>query len=219
MRILRGWGCVSESNWPRSGSWPPTEPPNLDEQAKPSQIFAYRRIRSVREAQEILAWGLPRACGFSAGFGIVTQDWYKAEKGVIPEPPSASLVDNAHAVWIGGYNNEKQQFKFMNCWGPSWGDDGNGWLSYQYFENFMTDAWVPYFMPPIYPPANDMPFVMVEWGTHFDRKELLYGIEGHEWAKKNRVAWSFARCVDVEAPLSGTVRPSAPGAGSDGTDG
>ncbi|WCL47697.1 C1 family peptidase [Leptospira sp. GIMC2001] len=37
-------------------------------------------------------------------------------------------------VLICGYDDSKKAFKFWNSWGPDWGDDGYGWISYSHFQ-------------------------------------------------------------------------------------
>ena len=38
-----------------------------------------------------------------------------------------------HAVLIVGYDDSVGAFKFVNSWGTFWGNDGYGWLSYDFF--------------------------------------------------------------------------------------
>ena len=38
-----------------------------------------------------------------------------------------------HAVLIVGYDDEKDAFKIVNSWGSDWGDEGYGWVSYDFF--------------------------------------------------------------------------------------
>src|SRR4051794_13044688 len=54
LRIDRGWGRPTEREWPYSTSWPPVEPPGMDDSAKRHGILAYQRIRSVDECRKAL---------------------------------------------------------------------------------------------------------------------------------------------------------------------
>ncbi len=38
-----------------------------------------------------------------------------------------------HAVLIVGYDDEKEAFKFVNSWGTEWGNEGYGWIHYDFF--------------------------------------------------------------------------------------
>lgn len=45
-----------------------------------------------------------------------------------------------HAILIVGYDEEKGAFKFVNSWGSNWGNEGFGWLSYDFFRPLDDDA-------------------------------------------------------------------------------
>jgi site-specific recombinase XerD len=60
------FGCPSEEQWPYDGNpvtWPPKEPPNIDEFAKTHKIFVYQRVRSAElwlteERSPLKKWGV-----------------------------------------------------------------------------------------------------------------------------------------------------------------
>jgi hypothetical protein len=47
-----------------------------------------------------------------------------------------------HAITLVGFDDERQAFKLVNSWGPKWGDQGFGWLSYRAFvdRTIVTEA-------------------------------------------------------------------------------
>ena len=47
------------------------------------------------------------------------------------EDPNVNNI--CHAILIVGYNDEIGAFKFVNSWGANWGNQGYGWLTYDYF--------------------------------------------------------------------------------------
>src|ERR1035437_6365377 len=63
-RVMRGWGVPTEEQWPYVGDvhlWPPKEEPHdIDQLAKENKIFAYQRVKSIKEAKIVLAnYNLP----------------------------------------------------------------------------------------------------------------------------------------------------------------
>jgi hypothetical protein len=59
-------------------------------------------------------------------------------------PVSRSEFVEGHAVMAAGYDDHTQLLTFMNSWGQSWGDRGSGYLPYQYFDTYVSDAWARY---------------------------------------------------------------------------
>lgn len=57
-------------------------------------------------------------------------------------PTKSDTVDGGHAVLGVGYDDGKQLLKFRNSWGPSWGEQGYGYLPYAYFNSsLVADCW------------------------------------------------------------------------------
>jgi len=54
LRVLCGWGAVTEDEWPSPSDWPPNEPPELDAKAKARRLHHYQRVRSVGECCVVL---------------------------------------------------------------------------------------------------------------------------------------------------------------------
>lgn len=57
----------------------------------------------------------------------------------IPSPSSQDW--GGHAISIIGYNETTQRFKFRNSWGTSWGCNGDAYLSYDFVEDYVHEAW------------------------------------------------------------------------------
>jgi len=64
--------------------------------------------------------------------------------GVIPMPKVTDDFLGGHAILICGFNSEKRLFTFRNSWGKEWGDNGYGYLPYEYVLNpdLAGDFWV-----------------------------------------------------------------------------
>jgi C1A family cysteine protease len=96
-----------------------------------------------------LASQLPAIFGFAVYGSIVEA----AETGRIPFPVAGDRVEGGHAVMAVGYddsaripNREGESrggILIRNSWGPRWGEEGYGWLPYEYvLEGLATDWWV-----------------------------------------------------------------------------
>ena len=64
----------------------------------------------------------------------------KGKNGRIPVPQKGDKFLGNHAVMVFGYSREERVFYFRNSWGKEWGDNGNGSLPFDYFNN---REWVP----------------------------------------------------------------------------
>ena len=139
-RVHAAWGTVAEWRWPQPHNpvrWPPDEPPGLDRIARFNRIRSHFRIRSAYDAK-ICLW---RAGPF--GFSVpITRQWRRTADGLIAIPSNPGEFEEAgHAVTAVAYDDRTRLFKFINSWGPDWGERGMGYLPYQYFETYVSDAW------------------------------------------------------------------------------
>ncbi|HEV3448985.1 MAG TPA: hypothetical protein VG099_30390, partial [Gemmataceae bacterium] len=99
LRVMRGWGSVPQDAWPDTAleSWPPREPPGLDEIAKGQRVFRYQRIRTAHECWLALQARKPVMASFE-----ITRQWFDAAGGVIPVPEENTPVLGSHMVTIVG---------------------------------------------------------------------------------------------------------------------
>lgn len=65
--------------------------------------------------------------------GIIQMPDFKGEK-----------IIGGHAVMLVGYDDKKKLFKFLNSWGSKWGDNGYGYIPYDYLLNqsYSSDYWI-----------------------------------------------------------------------------
>src|SRR5665213_875569 len=139
-RVHAGWGCVAEWRWPQPRKpvvWPPIEPPGLDRIARFNRIRSHFRIRSVHDA---------KVCLWRAGpfvFSVpITPQWRKCPDGLIALPSDRGEFEALqHAMTAVAYDDNTRLFTFINSWGTEWGDGGMGYLPYEYFEAYLSDAW------------------------------------------------------------------------------
>lgn len=84
-----------------------------------------------------LADGLPVAFGFPVYSSVTTA-------ADIPVPQAGDRLLGGHAVLAVGYDDQREGGSIVvrNSWGPRWGDEGYGYLPYQYIrEQWATDFW------------------------------------------------------------------------------
>jgi C1A family cysteine protease len=94
--------------------------------------------------KQFLASGLPSMFGFTVYSSINEAD----QTGEIPFPSYGDRVAGGHAVVAIGYDDNKKigdckgALKIRNSWGAGWGDEGYGWLPYDYIRyGIAQDFW------------------------------------------------------------------------------
>lgn len=103
------------------------------------RVKAYARLKTVLEMKRSLVINGPYLAGVD-----VYESWFtkKSEKtGLIPMPKKSEQYQGGHAICIICYDDVKKLFKFKNSWGSGWGDDGCGYLYYDYIKKYCVDAW------------------------------------------------------------------------------
>lgn len=97
-----------------------------------------------------LAAGLPSMFGFTVYNSIVQAN----DSGKIPYPTKGDKIAGGHAIVAAGYD-DKMKIKnttagaketvgallIRNSWSTDWGDNGYGWLPYEYVHKGLADDW------------------------------------------------------------------------------
>ena len=124
----------------------PLEGP-LDQTLGPNATAGRRADRAIKKA---FAHGHPVACGLR---------WPKDLKGyeLIQVPPPNAVFDG-HSIALVGYVDDAQDnggvFLFRNSWGPKWGKNGYGSMSYAYTRAYANDVVWLELGPPILKSSN-----------------------------------------------------------------
>ena len=98
-----------------------------------------------------LSAGLPSMFGFTVYSSIDQAD---ASGGKIPYPTKGEKILGGHAIVVAGYDDKMKvkntaagakettgAFLIRNSWGTGWGDNGYGWLPYDYVLKGLADDW------------------------------------------------------------------------------
>jgi hypothetical protein len=66
---------------------------------------------------------------------------YTAPGGRVPLPIRGERSRGYHQVAVCGMSDCGTEIRFVNSWGASWGDAGYGWISRDYLEKYISEAW------------------------------------------------------------------------------
>lgn len=138
-RFLADQGTVSASIMP-FGS---TTIPNAVYATKKYQIANYLHVvrdvmkgrQKVFEVRKAIIRGNPVVVELLADGSIrslIRQDTWK--------PPSQPT--ELFPLMVVGYDETRQAFEVMGCWGSTWGDSGYLWIRYDDFEKYAQDGYV-----------------------------------------------------------------------------
>ncbi|MBX3456888.1 MAG: C1 family peptidase [Candidatus Paracaedibacteraceae bacterium] len=87
--------------------------------------------------------------GIPVVFGIYVYPSFESVKtemtGKVPMPGAKERPLGGHALMFTGYDDETKEFKFANSWGKKWGDNGYGYLKYDYVMNVGATSRYPFF--------------------------------------------------------------------------
>lgn len=96
---------------------------------------SYWRITTLEQLKILLSKG-PIVIGITCFDEI-----FKPIDGIVPMPKNRKKPRGGHAITVCGFEDTKQLIKFKNSWGISWGNQGYGYLSYDYYNAYCLDAW------------------------------------------------------------------------------
>lgn len=136
---LSEMGTVAEDVWPYKAGEFHTKPPDGIEQAQHYKISESRAIRNSNEIKSALEQFGPVVGGIAMYSSFLSNGVSKT--GKIPMPSPSDSVLGTTAVCFVGYDDNQKLLKFKNSWGNAWGDQGYGYISYEYADKFLTDAW------------------------------------------------------------------------------
>lgn len=154
------FGVPPEEYWPYTTARPDfdREPPAFCYSfAQNYQTIRYFRLDPpgtdpnllINKIKVLIAFGFPSMFGFTV-YNSISQARISGE---IPFPCSRERIIGGHAVVAVGYDDGKKikntncwtetkgAFLIRNSWGTGWGDDGYGWIPYEYVRRRLARDW------------------------------------------------------------------------------
>lgn len=136
MKVLNKIGVPTETAWPYKdiNVGKPKKWANMI--ATWALIGSYWSVATIYELKTALQKG-----PVPIGIGCYEEIFYVGSDGIVKYPVNPDICYGGHAVCAVGYDDNRSLVKFKNSWSPYWGEDGYGYLSYDYIRDFMWDAW------------------------------------------------------------------------------
>lgn len=137
-------GVCEEKDWPYDIT-KFTEKPyfELYEKAKKHKCIKYKRVdQREKQIKMALHMGFPVVFGISVYESFESIETYKT--GIIKYPDKNEKNMGGHAIAIVGYNDDEKMFIIRNSWGSDWGDEGYGYIPYDYVldGSLAGDFWI-----------------------------------------------------------------------------
>jgi hypothetical protein len=136
---LKTDGAVEDAAWPYVPGEFAERPPATLDAAPRFHITSVRAVKGLADLKRALQQNGPTVIGISLFSSAMTDA--VAKSGAIPMPGAKEQLVGGHAVVVVGYDDKQQVVKFVNSWGPTWGQNGFGSLPYKYIDKYMSDAW------------------------------------------------------------------------------
>jgi C1A family cysteine protease len=142
-------GACSEATWPSNGgssnvtTCPPSKAYGEAYHHKLPNFYAV--ANNLSELKRCLSNGFGFVFGIPVYESFMGQD--AASTGVIPYPSPSEGIEGGHALYCVGYDDSKQAFIFKNSWTDQWGDNGYGYLPYDYMLNLADDQFTMRLVP------------------------------------------------------------------------
>lgn len=145
MKVMLKDGSCVETSWPYLIDRFTEEPSaRATKNALTRKMIGYQRVQiSLNKIKMALAEDYPIVGGFCVYTKYFSPD--ATRTGYIPLPKKNEGLQGGHAILIVGYDDVRRVFKFRNSYGPGWGDNGYGYLPYEYItdpRNLCDDFWI-----------------------------------------------------------------------------
>jgi C1A family cysteine protease len=135
MMVLQKKGVPTEKFWPYSDSKTGQALPGSEEAAAWTKIGSYWRLSTLEDILTALSTQpVPIGIECFSEFDNIGRD------GIVPLPGPNSKSMGGHCICLVGYDDTKRLLKFKNSWGTGWGQNGYGYISYDYFRHII-DSW------------------------------------------------------------------------------
>ncbi len=106
------------------------------------KCVSYKRVnQTLEQLKQCLIEGFPFVFGIDIYESFETNEVMTT--GIVPMPKTGEKLLGGHAILAVLFDDEKQCFGFRNSWGETFGDNGYGYLPYEYVldKNLASDFW------------------------------------------------------------------------------
>lgn len=140
---MENYKLCDEKYWPYETSQYTREPPMIAY----TKANEYSNVKYTKVSQELDTIRYTLHKGYPIVFGIVAYPTIKSKQmirdGKVPMPKKNEQYIGGHALLIVGYNDKDKTFTIQNSWGTGWGDNGFGYLPYEYVlsREHAADFW------------------------------------------------------------------------------
>lgn len=143
LKSINTHGACYEKTWPNNITQFAEKPtPSCYKEGKDHRTIRYERItQDITHIKYAIQSGFPVVFGLSVFESIEQKSVIKF--GIIPFPLNGSKKIGNHCAICCGWDDSRRLFTIMNSWGTNWGDNGYGYISYDYLSNpnFARDFW------------------------------------------------------------------------------
>jgi C1A family cysteine protease len=136
MKILNKFGVPNEEGWVYNDmvkGKPATWASSIATWAK---IQSYSRILDINGLRSALMLS-----PVAIGVGVFREMFTVGSDGIVKDPKNPNEFFGGHAIACVGFSDAKRLVKFKNSWSSKWGRQGYGYISYDYINKYMWDAW------------------------------------------------------------------------------
>jgi C1A family cysteine protease len=133
IKILKKTGVPPEMIFPYHEKFMYNKPNELSERlAKYCKLLGFKELNENELKNNLLTNNLI-ICGIKVFENFNNQN--TIETGQVIMPLEDEEILGGHSIVIVGYDDETNNYIFINSWGKSWGNNGFGYIPYDYIEN------------------------------------------------------------------------------------
>jgi len=136
LQVLKKSGVPPEKSWVYSDKIKGVPNQDSEEKARFTVIGDFFRIDNKINDLRLALLHTPVPLGV-----ITTKSFFTTKNGVIEDDARNRGKHGGHAICAVGYDDKTKLIKFKNSWSNRWGDNGYGYLTYDYFKKYSMVAW------------------------------------------------------------------------------
>jgi C1A family cysteine protease len=106
--------------------------------AASNRIAGYARLdkNEITNVNELKSWIY---AGYPLWFAVKIDKTSFNKSGTTVWKESLGASNGSHAMVLMGWDDTRKAFKIANSWGNDWGDNGFGYVDYEYFKTLIND--------------------------------------------------------------------------------